>query len=152
MLTRTFVTAFFVPSWLRRRTLIFASSIALLGAYGNARASVIFNDFGAGNSYSTTGGWAVFGTGRGAQTMPFMPVDNFTLTQIDVTLFGNGSAPTAATLTLNSDNGGVPVTILVTWTLNNLPTGPSCCTVETETPTGTILLATNGARPLSISR
>jgi hypothetical protein len=67
--------------------------------------------------------------------MAFTPSGTYTLTQIDVaiSLF---SGTNSASLTVNSDSGGVPGGVLATWSLSSLPAFGTCCTVETVTPSG----------------
>jgi hypothetical protein len=50
------------------------------------------------------------------------------------------SGTNSASLTLNSDSGGAPGGVLATWSLSSLPAFGTCCTVETVTPSGSIVL------------
>jgi len=123
--------------------------LIILAAAGSTSAlatTVVFNDFGPGNSYNTAQGYAVGGsgsyTGYYAVDMPFTSNGNFTLAQIDVSFVGDGpSAESPITLSLDSDNGGNPGSVLMSWTLNNFPLFGTCCTVETVTPSSTIQLS-----------
>jgi hypothetical protein len=109
-----------------------------------ANATTIFTSLGAGNSYDDTTGASVSGassnTGSFAATgMAFTPSGNFLLGQIDTALnFWAGT--NSVVLTLNTDSGGSPGSVLETWNLGTLPAIETCCTIETVTPTSPIFL------------
>jgi hypothetical protein len=109
-----------------------SAAAGMLLFIGTAGAATIYNNFGPGNAYSTSLGWAVSGStsGVGAITpaMAFTPSGTYTLTQIDVAItFLAGTNSTS--LTLNSDSSGVPGGVLATWALSSLPAVGTCCTV-----------------------
>jgi len=110
---------------------------------GTAGAATIYSNFGPGNAYSTTGFYAVSGSASpdGAVTfaMAFTPSGTFTLTQIDVAIT-HSSGTNSVSLTLNLDGFGLPGAVLETWSLSSLPAIAACCTVETVTPVGSIVL------------
>ena len=81
-----------------------------------AKATVIFNNFGPGGSYTQDVGWTV-GTSGPYDFVPFMSFlssDTYQLTQIDVAL-GYYQGPNTATVGLWTDVGGVPTTELQSW-------------------------------------
>jgi hypothetical protein len=122
-----------------------AGMLLFMGTFiGTAGAATIYNNFNSGNGYDTGTGWTVSGATSDVATvfstgMAFTPSGTFTLTQIDVALnFFSGT--NSGTLTLNSDSGGAPGGVLETWSLSSLPAFGACCTVETVTPVGSIVL------------
>ena len=116
-----------------------------------ARAGVIYSDFGAGNAYAS-GGYGIAGSNSllclsggcafVTRGFAFTPSDTEQLVQIDAALLlvqGTNSVQ----LTLNAGNSGLPGAVLATWVISSLPLdiSPSnCCTVQTVTPTSTIIL------------
>jgi hypothetical protein len=120
------------------RTLLFAF-IASLSVVGDAYAgTILFSDFGPGNSYQAANAYGVEGAGvlgfLVKQAVPFTPVGNWTLTQIDLAL-AHTAGTNSVVVTLNADSGGIPGGILSTiGTLSGLPPFGSCCAVETLTP------------------
>jgi hypothetical protein len=121
-----------------------AGMLLFMGMFiGTARAATIYNNFNSGNGYSTTTGWTVSGStstpGSFTAAMAFTPSGTFTLSQIDVAI-NLISGTNSASLTLNSDSGGAPGGVLETWSLSSLPAFGACCTVETVTPVGSIVL------------
>lgn len=106
------------------QTLTRTLMMVLLGvvglAIGAARASMIFNDFGPGNSYIQTDGWTV-GTGVPGYTyvpaMAFTSSGTYSLTQIDLAL-ENAGGTNAAIVSLWIDAGGAPGTELESWNVS----------------------------------
>jgi len=88
-----------------------------------ALADTIFNDFGSGNSYNTSAGWVVAGTKKGFQevAVEFTPAANYYLSQVDVAIGYLGSGDNSIVLSLNSDSGGLPGSVIGTQTLIGLP-------------------------------
>ena len=121
-----------------------AAAAGMLFFIGTAGAATIYNNFGPGNDYSTGIGWTVSGStslpGSSTAGMAFTPSGSFTLTQIDVAI-NLVSGTNSASLTLNSDSSGAPGAVLATWSLSSLPAIGACCTVETVTPSGSIVLS-----------
>jgi hypothetical protein len=121
-----------------------SAAAGMLLFVGTAGAATIYNNFGPGNAYSTGVGWDVTGStsapGLFTSAMAFTPSGTYTLTQIDVAI-NLVSGTNSASLTLNSDSGGAPGGVLATWSLSSLPAFGACCTVETVTPSGSIVLA-----------
>jgi len=76
--------------------------------------------------------------------MPFTPTGNFALSQIDAALtyyyYPNNNSLNSVVLSLNSDSGGLPGAVLMSWTLNDLPPYQACCTVETVVPASGVTL------------
>jgi len=110
-----------------------------------AQATVIASDFDPTN-VTYYGGWGIFGTDNSlfpgafsSQGMAFTPSSNTLLTQIDVAVFWE-SGTNSVILTLDSDNSGIPGTVIDSWTLNNLPSFGFCCTAETVTALSPISL------------
>jgi len=126
------------------KMLLFGVIVASLGVVGNAHAGTIFSNLGPANSYDSANAWAVYGAGVSpccgvSQAMPFVPVGDWVLTQIDVAL-EHGFGTNSAVLTLNSDNSGSPGGVLASWSLSGMPPLGACCAVETVTPSSAILL------------
>jgi hypothetical protein len=115
---------------------------------GTAGAATIYNNFGPGDAYCGCG-YAVSGSTSGSgffqEANAFTPSGTFTLTQIDVAI-DVVSGTNSASLTLNSDSGGLPGAVLETWSLPSLPGFPTCCTVETVTPSGSPIVLTSGTQ------
>jgi hypothetical protein len=125
------------------RLIIFAS--LTLPFLTIANADTIFSDLGPGNSH-TDHGYTVSGSasvaGFNEVAMGFTPSGDFLLQQIDVAveaLTGTNSV----VLTLNSDNGGLPGSVIMSWNISNLPPDDSSNAnfVETVTPGSVINLA-----------
>jgi hypothetical protein len=129
-------------------TLLFRKRVALtllLGAGTTHAGTVLFSDLGSGGSvYNQFGANAISGSAAGpggsvTQGDAFTPSSTAVLGQIDVALtFISGT--NSVELTLNADNAGSPGAVLQTWTLTNLPTFGTCCTLETVTPNSPITL------------
>ena len=97
------------------------AAVALLVlASGQARADVIFSDFGPGNSYNTGGGSSVGGSFN-PLAFGFTASETANLTQIDLA-FWAGAATNQFTLTLNLNNGGSLGTQLGSWTFHDVTT------------------------------
>jgi hypothetical protein len=110
-----------------------------------AHASVIASDFDPTN-VTYNGGWGIYGTDNSldpgvfnSMGMAFTPSSNAFLTQIDVAVWWE-SGTNSVILTLDSDNSGIPGTVIDSWTLNNLPPFGICCTAETATALSPISL------------
>ena len=132
------------------------SVAAVLSFSGSqARATVLFNNFGPGQTYDmvnqagTISGSATF-LGTQVLGLQFTPSVSGTATQIDVAIsFGNGFADNV-TLSLQNDNAGLPGTTITSWSLTSQPMLGGCCdTVTLSVPltAGTLywLVATPGA-------
>ncbi len=59
----------------------------------------------------------------------FTPTANHTATTVTVAVGFSQGTTNGAVLTLNSDSHGVPGKVLKSWTLSNLPTFGTCCTL-----------------------
>jgi hypothetical protein len=122
-----------------------------------ARADVVFSDFGSGNSYAPDIGWGPlganliwFGPGNNPINGPrdtaasFTASSDTTLTQIDVALTTPSADDTQAiSIDLESDNGGSPGTVIESWDLNGpFPIfGSTSNTVQTLLSNGTVSLS-----------
>jgi hypothetical protein len=110
---------------------------------------VIHNNFGPSYGYNCCTGWTASESGsapglyRAANA--FVPATSAWVTQIDVAL-SNNSGTNNATISLASDNGGVPGTILGSWSVANQPHfgSLSCCVVATVHTSRMIPLGAGG--------
>jgi hypothetical protein len=114
--------------------LLWAAGFLLMAA-APSNAGVVFTSFVSGTTYPCCNGDSISGPGAtiGGSPLgpanlaaPFTPADSFQLTQIDVAIWGLGSAfgdpdTTFFDLSLNLDGGGVPGTPIATWTGLNAP-------------------------------
>jgi len=83
--------------------------------------------------------------GFGEAAMLFVPTASYQLTRVEVSLTYSGGTNSGPTLTLNSDNGGLPGAVLMSWNLTGpLPAFTSnglCCTaIETATANSQLVL------------
>jgi hypothetical protein len=130
----------------RFRRLVFLAIIAAISS-GTALlgGTIIFSNLGVANAYSPgiIAGWTVAGSSVGfaESAMAFTSSGNFMLTQIDVAISYNNFGTNSAVLTLDSDSGGLPGAVLMTWTLTNLPTYGTCCILDTVTPASPVFLS-----------
>ena len=121
------------------------STPALLGVWFAypVSSTVIYNDLGTGSSvYSVTNGWGIEGAGAGRpfdQAFSFTPESTFRFTQLNVAL-GIEAGTNAVTVELMNDAAGSPGTALQLWNVNNLPAAYTCCTLQTLSGNGTIVL------------
>lgn len=119
-----------------------------------SNAGVVFTSFVSGTTYPCCNGDSISGpsaTIGGSPLVPanmaaaFTPADSFQLTQIDVAIWGLGSAfgdpdTTIFDLSLNLDAAGVPGTAVANWTGLNAPS-PFSSPIETVFPaTGVSLI------------
>lgn len=102
------------------RATLWALAIASLLVLPTNADTIVFNNFSPGGTYLPSVAWG-FHTGF-SQGEAFTPGTSVYLTQIDVALqfadFWPG--PYVATLSLYSDSGGAPGTLLESWTVNVL--------------------------------
>src|ERR1035437_7920458 len=129
---------------LNLRMLIPGLIIASFGVVGDAYGGTIFDNFGPDPAHLyDSSGWGIQEMTK--QAMPFTAPGNWvwTLTQIDVALQSD-IGTRSATLTLNSDIGGLPGGVLATWNLSGLPIfnhlSDSCCLVVTVSPSSAVSL------------
>jgi len=96
----------------------------------------IHNNFGPSDGYNCCTAWTVGASasvpGLFRAANAFVPATSAWVTQIDVAL-SNAAGTNNATISLASDNGGVPGTILGSWSVANQPVfgSLSCCVVAT---------------------
>jgi hypothetical protein len=127
--------------FLRKLVLLLAMTTA-----GASASSIVYSDLPAASPYYATGGYSVDGpTSWSAPTqgyysiaMAFTPTGSYLLSQIDLALTDDGQGTNSYVITLNSDSGGLPGTVLMTWDLSGLPL--LCCTLQIETPTAPLPL------------
>ncbi|MGA1993523.1 MAG: choice-of-anchor R domain-containing protein [Bryobacteraceae bacterium] len=88
--------------------------------------------------YDNNNGWTVSGSGFGpySPAMAFTPSGTYVLTEIDVAIFG--TEDDSIDLALYSDSGGVPGSVLASWT--DIPLTFGCCGLDTVTPVSSITL------------
>ena len=122
---------------MRQIALSLALLVLLVSGANSARADVIYNNFGPGDSYNHSIGWTVgLGFGRG-EAFPIVPTSDFNLDTVTVAV-GYVSGPNAVDVSVTTDVGGVPGAALETFHLTNL--GP----FGNETP----VTATSTSHPL----
>jgi hypothetical protein len=125
-------------------SLVFATAISLMVLPQVSSATTIFTNFGTGQSFDAINGWTTSGPSSGVGSfepaMAFTPTGNFDLTQIDVAL-SLARGTDSVILSLNSDAGNAPGTVIQSWTLSNLPTFGSEYTPETVLGAGEPLSA-----------
>jgi hypothetical protein len=99
-----------------------AALAVLVGANPSARADVIYDNFGPGDTYTTTTGWTI-GTPPGnpfwEQGDPFTVSGSYTLTQITVAA-GYVLGPNVYVVWLMDDAGGVPGNIIEEFDFSDL--------------------------------
>jgi len=112
------------------------------GAAGAAFATpnqVIFNNLGPGGAYDGGNGWCVNDTAAGGGGCGLGPYQKFAgrftgdgsrVTQIDLALT-HWSGTNNATIELAADGGGVPGTVLASWSVANQAPFGSCCVLTT---------------------
>jgi hypothetical protein len=121
--------------------------ILLAAMSAQADAVTLFSNFNSDptNLYET-GGWTVSGPGSEiggpySPAMAFTPSGTgaYVLTQIDVAI--GFIVTTSFDLTLYSDSGGAPGSVITSWTdISSTEPLDSCCGLETVTPGTTITL------------
>lgn len=112
-----------------------AAVLALfLPGTGVVRATIVYDNFAAGNGYNTTTGWPVgndFVGGVETQAETFTPGTSGTLTRITIAMDFIGGATNQASVALETSSGGQPSgVVLESWTpsgfgpqgVNNPPT------------------------------
>ncbi len=110
-------------------------ALAAVLAAGPVPADVVYNSFGPGDTYLTSGGWliagsAVSGTGTvKAAAMPFVPTADYYFDSLDLVL-ARFSGPNIVKIALMSDNANAPGLEMESWTLTNAMGGPSGAVVH----------------------
>src|SRR5690349_5169850 len=100
---------------------VFASGTAALPLTLKAD-SIIFNTFGPGHSSNCCSGWGESGSGTQAPdivAMAFTPSVTSALGTIEVAIGWGGNASKQYTLALMSDNGGLPGSVLESWSVTS---------------------------------
>jgi hypothetical protein len=115
------------------------AALGLLAVAASARADVAFSDFGPGDTFNTTTGLSIFGSGAfsGALGMAtneaeFTSAASGSLTSVEVAV-GYDGGPNSFTVTLYADNAGSPGTALESFSLTNAPAFGTSFTPETFT-------------------
>ncbi|SRR5579872_20082 len=100
-----------------------------------ASADTFFSDFGPGNSYNCCVGGTISGPtsapGWVIQANQFTAGFSGSVSQIDIAIGYVTGALNGATISLWSDNGGLPGSQLGSWNITNLTNFGSCCAVAT---------------------
>src|SRR5690349_5796048 len=98
-----------------------------------ASADTFFSNFGPGNSYNCCVGGTISGPtsapGWIIQANQFTAGFSGSVSQIDVAMGYVTGALNGATISLWSDNGGIPGSQLGSWNITNLTNFGSCCAV-----------------------
>lgn len=105
------------------------------------QASVIFTNFGqSGNLFQAGSGIPLTGyttpssfTGFVAQAFAFTPTVSFTLAEIDIAL-SHVSGTNDGLVSLWTDSGGSPGTVLSSWITGPVPAFGECCTYQAFVP------------------
>lgn len=116
----------------------------------SAGLKTIFNNFAT--AYPKGIYWCCEGaTISGPKTLPlfiewwhaaaFTPTVDATVTKIVVPIGYLSGNVTSVILSLNADNGGIPGTELVQWTVDDLSVAGTCCTVQLKNSSGVALTA-----------
>jgi hypothetical protein len=117
------------------------ASVLSTAAFGQT----VYSDFGAGNSFSTNG-WCVSGPNNLDCTTsatryiaaPFTPNATQTLSTITLALaYISGTNGAVINLTSNG-SGGIPGTVIESWSISNLPAGASPCLSLRSYPDSTL--------------
>jgi hypothetical protein len=102
---------------------LLAAVALLLGGVGQAKADILFNDYGPAYTYQTNTGWTVSGPTSAvgssfANANEFTPLLTGAVTSVD---FGIGlvSGTNSAVFQLMTDNGGVPGSVLESYSFVN---------------------------------
>jgi hypothetical protein len=113
-------TKVFRPSLVRSFSCLAALAL-VLGVSGSARADVIFNNFGAGDSYQTNVGHAIGVSGGTnlASADAFTPGATYTLDSITLAL-GHITGANSVTVSLAANNGGVPGATIESFSVSGL--------------------------------
>jgi len=114
----------------------------------NAQSHIVFSDLGAGNAYACCSANAAAGSaypiGILETAASFVPTQNVVLDQIDLAL---GSIPgwsDSVTISITTDNGGLPGSELVSWNASGFPQfSTTSNTIQTFVPSTSVLLASN---------
>lgn len=116
---------------------------------GSKAQTTIYDNLGPGNSYTGNGGRIIAGSeayplsAPFIPAMPFVPSENMDLSQILIALTWDSQGTNAVTVTLNSDDTGVPgTTIIESWSLTGLPAfGSTSTTVQTLSSSSDVFLS-----------
>lgn len=130
------------------RSVLYACALALILTGVRAKAdAIVFNDLGTGNTYNCCNGWNATGTsfflGLTETAASFTPASNATLGQIDVALTSEPGSSSSVSVSLETNNHGLPGTVIESWNLTGpFPTIASTNDiVQTLFPTMTISLS-----------
>jgi hypothetical protein len=106
------------------------AALALMFA-AQARADVIFSNFGPGQTYQGAKWWDVGAPTSQVVAFPFMPSETSTLTGADLALAIAAGSSTPLNLFIESNSGGMPGTILDTLTqTGSIPIYPTTAVVN----------------------
>ena len=100
------------------RHVVFAAVLALVAGISDpARAGVVYSNFGPGQSYNSNSEWQVYSDD--AYAMQFAPTTSFTFTDAVIPMISL-QGPNVYDVTLSSDSGGMPGSVLETIALNGV--------------------------------
>lgn len=97
-------------------------------------AFYIYNNLGAGDTYNSCIGWNVSEPGGGGSftsAMSFTPSSSAQVTQIDVALSHISGTNNATIELARDDGGGIPGTVLGSWSVSGQPAFGTCCGLTT---------------------
>ncbi len=114
-------------------------------------SSPTYNGTDAVGSYLVSGATATVGLAV-TSAMAFTPSGTYDLSQIDLALGWHSSGTNSVVITLNSDSGNAPGTVLETWSQSSLPTFLSTSDVlQTLLPISTITLTSGDQYWIEVS-
>ena len=123
-----------VPAGAITKTNAASASVAASAPSAPVGSIVLFNNFGPSHAYNSSIGWTVSESGSPPgffrPAMAFTPAVNAQVTQIDVAL-GHLTGTNNATISLARDSGGLPGTILGSFSVFGQPPFGTCCGVAT---------------------
>lgn len=128
------------------RSFSLLAALSLTATPSLTAGTVVFSDFGPGNSYNGDVAHPLSGSSSilhyQSLADEFTSDGNYSLTQVDVAVSHALGPGSSFVLDLDNGNGGSPGSTLATWTIGSgIPAFGTCCDVETVTPTTTISLS-----------
>ena len=134
------------------RVFVIASAILIFSASPVRADETVYSNIPAISPYYVGNVTYVVNGGNAAEAMAFTPSETFDLSEIILGLNYQGT-PGPVTVTLNSDSGNAPGTVLESWSVTGMPDFYSGVTnaLETVTPTSTIGLTSGDQYWIEIS-
>jgi 6-phosphogluconolactonase (cycloisomerase 2 family) len=124
--------------------------IAIVDPTSNVPDTIIYSSMGdvCCSAFNVSG--ATSSQGYAEAAMLFVPTSSSQLTRIDVSLTYTGGTNSGPTLTLNSDSGGLPGAVLMSWNLTgpllNILSNAKCCTAIESVTANSQLVLNAGSR------